>query len=233
MSLQSQLAALITAVGADIKALQNGKQPLDTDLTAIAALTSAADRNLYSTGAGTWALTALTAAGRALIDDVDAPAMRTTLGIPAAVGGSEWTVVTKAADESVNAISMQDDDHLFFTTVAGAMYEIDFMLLYGNPGGAGTPDINFSFGEDATIRGAFTNAGGISAADAISTAGALSNQGGSAAFGTAAANRPVRIIGCHVGNGGVFRLRWAQGTSTPANATILRAGSIMRYRRVV
>jgi hypothetical protein len=41
-------------------------QPLDTDLTAIAALTSAADKVPYSTGAGTWALADFTATGRLL-----------------------------------------------------------------------------------------------------------------------------------------------------------------------
>lgn len=58
-----------------------GKQPLDTDLTAIAALTSAADKVPYSTGAGTWALTPLTAAGRALIDDADVATQRATLSV--------------------------------------------------------------------------------------------------------------------------------------------------------
>lgn len=58
-----------------------GKQPLDTDLTAIAALTSAADQLPYATGAGTWALTSFTAAGRALVDDADAAAQRTTLAV--------------------------------------------------------------------------------------------------------------------------------------------------------
>jgi hypothetical protein len=58
-----------------------GKQPLDTDLTAIAALVSAADKLPYATGAGTWALTNFTAAGRALVDDADVATMRGTLSV--------------------------------------------------------------------------------------------------------------------------------------------------------
>jgi hypothetical protein len=58
-----------------------GKQPLDADLTAIGGLTSAADKLPYATGAQSWALTTLTAAGRALIDDADAAAQRVTLSV--------------------------------------------------------------------------------------------------------------------------------------------------------
>lgn len=53
----------------------------DAGLASLAALPTVADRLAYSTAADTWAETALTAAGRAILDDADAAAQLVTLGL--------------------------------------------------------------------------------------------------------------------------------------------------------
>ena len=56
-------------------------QAYDAGLQSISGLTTAADKMLYTTASDTYAVATLTSAGRALLDDVDAEAQRTTLGL--------------------------------------------------------------------------------------------------------------------------------------------------------
>jgi hypothetical protein len=71
------------AIGTDVQAY-------DPALASIAGLTTVADRMIYTTASDTYAVTTLTSAGRAILDDVDAAAQRTTLGL--------GTIATQAAD---------------------------------------------------------------------------------------------------------------------------------------
>jgi hypothetical protein len=56
-------------------------QAYDAGLASIAGLTTLADRSIYTTASDTYAVYTLTAAGRAILDDADAAAQRTTLGL--------------------------------------------------------------------------------------------------------------------------------------------------------
>lgn len=59
----------------------DAKQPLDATLTAVAGVAAAADKVPYFTGVDTADVTSLTAFGRSLIDDANAGAALTTLGV--------------------------------------------------------------------------------------------------------------------------------------------------------
>ena len=72
-------------------------QTVNANLTAIAGLTSAANKGVQFTGSGSAAVYDLTAAGKALLDDADAAAQRTTLGLGTAATTAATAYVGKTA----------------------------------------------------------------------------------------------------------------------------------------
>jgi|OM-RGC.v1.014298564 hypothetical protein len=62
------------AIGSDVQAY-------DAGLNSIAGFTTSTNQILYTTGSNTYSVSSITAFGRSLIDDADAAASRTTLGL--------------------------------------------------------------------------------------------------------------------------------------------------------
>lgn len=79
---ESEVQALFSSLTLLIAAQLALKQDLDTELTALASTTSAADKLPYYTGSGTAGTTDLTSFARTLLDDADAATARATLGVP-------------------------------------------------------------------------------------------------------------------------------------------------------
>lgn len=83
--------------------LNTSYQPLDAGLTSISSLTTSADKLIYTTGPDTYAIADLTAAGRALLDDADASAQRTTLGLGTAATSASTDFLASTA--TINDLS--------------------------------------------------------------------------------------------------------------------------------
>ena len=80
-SFRENLRKWTAEIDDDLAALPGSYQPLDATLTAFAALAGVADRLPYFTGADAFALATFTSFARTLLDDANAAAAQSTLGL--------------------------------------------------------------------------------------------------------------------------------------------------------
>lgn len=116
-SFNSRTGAVTLTSGDVTTALGFTPQTVNANLTAIAGLTSAADKGIQFTGSGSAAVYDLTAAGKALLDDASASDQRTTLGL-----GTAAVLATGISNTNVPKFTsgVADDD---FLKVAGTDIE--------------------------------------------------------------------------------------------------------------
>jgi hypothetical protein len=160
-----------------------------------------------------------------------------TLGVKWApsASGTEWdATITKSGDESrLNTTTVSLDSELKFSTVSTGVYEFEAVVIVSAV--SATPDLKMFWGEDTTnTRGTWWGMGMNNSSNAILSINAtVTNAGPLNAFGTINGTTAYAIRGVHTANGGTLGLLFAQNTLDGTNSVTIKAGSVLRYRRIL
>lgn len=158
-----------TDLNAEFANIYNNGQPLDATLTALAGLTTVADRLIYATAADVFTTATLTAFARTLLDDAAASNARSTLGFtdpildkdaPGTIGG------TTPGTGAFTTLSSSGTATLAALTVSGAVSLPADSLQPADLGAGALPtDVTVNDGNWSTTDLAIVN-GGTGASDA-------------------------------------------------------------------
>lgn len=179
---------------------------LGDNVTAIKAVTSAADKGIQFTGPGTVATYDLTAAGKALLDDADAAAQRTTLG-STSVGDAVFIAADESAAQTALGLAIGTDVQAYDADLAALATNIASGLWART--GAGT-------GATRTITGT-TNEIDVSAGDGVSDNPTISI---SASYAASLLADPTGVIGLTAVNGSAGTATRSDGTAALSQAIV-------------
>jgi hypothetical protein len=151
-SASDQRTTLGLAIGTNVQAY-------DAGLQSIAGLTTSADTLIYTTASDTYATSTLTAAGRALLDDADAAAQRTTLGLGTIATQDASAVAITGGSATLSTLTATSSSLASVAITGGSVTGITDLAIADGGTGASTAAnarTNLELGTLATQSGTFS-----------------------------------------------------------------------------